>query len=323
MGSVKSTFPQDDSWSGKWPNLKLKLGSLFRDYSPFPEVLASLIISYCAWREWETTARITWTTIAKPFGILGHQEYIYLCIPGKNLITKYNLNGEIIEENTSIRSPAGIDIDRNKSLLYVAGRTHVTLLPLDSKTPLFFWELPIKNDYHYRGVKIDDDTMIYLTLFGVHQIFMCNSTNGKILNIFGNEQSGSKQGEYNYPHGLTVVKNYLYICDNNNHRIQIVTKDKGLFVSQWGNKSKGGIEADFDGPCAICYDESEKIFYIGDDYSVQLFTTHGQCIQRLGGQTWGNNMNHFDDVFSIYRINDRLYVSDFDNKRIQIFNQIE
>jgi len=54
-------------------------------------------------------------------------------------------------------------------------------------------------------------------------------------------------------------------------------------------------------------------------YSVQLFRSDGVCIQRLGDKVYGKKMNQFDVVFGISVMNDRLYVSDFGNDRIQIF----
>jgi len=106
---------------------------------------------------------------------------------------------------------------------------------------------------------------------------------------------------------------YLYVCDHRNDRVQILTKDKGIYVAHWGNgetsTEKGGLTR----PSSIFLDELENIFYVGDKYSVQLFLSDGKCIQRLG--------EGFDAIFGLCKIDDRLYVSDFERKRIQVFTR--
>jgi len=310
---------QDDLWYGDSNDLKLKLHNVFRDYTVFPEVLNVIIISYCFWPEWETNASITWSVVDKPYGILCHQQEIYACFPDINLITKYNLKGETLEKNT-VHGAAGIDIDINNSLVYIAGRTEVMLLHLKNKTSLSSWALPVDNRYRFRGIKVDGD-ILYLTLFDVQQIFLCHSNDGKVLNKFGNTRASSKEGEFNDPHGVTVNMKYLYVCDNNNNRIQVLTKDKGIFFSQWGNKT---TKDQLVSPFSVFYDELEMLFYIGDQGSVSVYasdtrTGNGYCIQRFG--SLGSQMDEFECVVGFCRINDRLYVSDCENNRIQIFQR--
>jgi len=125
-----------------------------------------------------------------------------------------------------------------------------------------------------------------------------------------------------------VDKKYLYVCDFSNHRLQILLKENGQFVFQWGNTGKTGTEkGEFHSPYSIFYDEFEKIFYVGDYQSVQLFIREsddvdnfkGKCIQRLGEKMSGREMNQLYGVYGIYKFDDRLYVSDVGNARVQIF----
>jgi len=57
--------------------------------------------------------------------------------------------------------------------------------------------------------------------------------------------------------------------------------------------------------------------------SVQLFKINEkyerQCIQRLGGPSQGAQMNQFYGVYGIWVLHNRMYVSDVENSRIQIF----
>jgi len=244
-----------------------------------------------------------------------------------NLVSGHNLNNnKNSAQITSIKAPSAIDVDYFKSLLYIAGKHDVTLLDLNNDTVVSSWNLPVNTIWKFRGIKIDG-SIIYLTLRSPNIVFLCDSNNGKVLKKFGNEneeQLSSKQGEFNQPCGVTVNIKYLYICDNQNHRIQVLTKDKGIFKTQWGQtkqeeRGKGGFYL----PYCIFYDEkNEKIFYIGDRFSVSLWMTDGECFQRLGDQQAGRKMYQFDAVFGTCKTDDdRLFVSDFENNRIQIFRR--
>jgi len=299
--------------------------ALLNDIKLLYSDLNRLILEYEITREWTPAAEATWKHV-KPYGIINHEQHIYVCRYNENLITKYNLNHEIIEQITSIKSPAGIDIDIEKSLLYVASSTHVTLRSLQNKTILKSWKLPIGNTTDFRGIKVDG-SLIYLTIRSSHQIFLCNSQDGENVKKFGNEKESSLNGNFHFPMGLTVNKNYIYICDRNNLRVQLLDKEKGLFFSEW----KG-----FHKPYSIYYENFENIFYIGDWYSVQLYLSdiqiknnqkmdRSKCIQRIGSDSLGSTRGEFSFVYSVCRdpINDRLFVCDYNNQRIQIFSRPE
>jgi len=282
-----------------------------------------LIVEYNKIPEWESTAYTTWRLRDFSHGLLPHEQYIYKCGHNNTIVKWSVLNNKIIEIPLLFDRPTGMDIDISKSVLYIADYYHVTLLSLQTYTILSKWKIPrpaIKI-YAYRGIKVDNNNT-YLTSDGIHQIFMCNSNNGKVLNTFGTVFSGSKAGTFNYPREMAVNLNYLYICDRRNDRVQILKKETGLFIGQWGNpqNKKYLKKKEFKFPDAIYYDELENLFYIGDDFSVQIWTADfgGQCIQRIGNQ----NMKQFDLVSSICRINDHLYVNDFRTMQVQIFRRM-
>jgi len=144
-----------------------------------------------------------------------------------------------------------------------------------------------------------------------------------VLHELGIVQGGNKPGEFKNPRGITIDKQYIYICDSGNNRIQVLRKLKENyeFQTQW-NKS-GKQFGQFWGPLSIYYCFVDNIFYIGDRISVQLFNSNGICEQRLGGQESGKNMDQFSLVRGMCVMNDQLYVADSANDRIQIFKQKE
>jgi len=125
-----------------------------------------------------------------------------------------------------------------------------------------------------------------------------------------------KLGEFNEPRGITLNKDLLYVCDYYNHRIQTFWKVNYIFHNTWG--LLGEQNGQFNYPYAICF--SEDIVYVGDGCSVQLFTFDGEFIQRIGGKRGGKEEGQFTNALGICIVKNRLYVSDTNNKRIQIFS---
>jgi len=205
------------------------------------------------------------------------------------------------------------------SIFYVADSTSIFGINLNLEI-LFSWDLPEHSEDTFRGLKLDE-TILYLTIDGIHQIFLCNSLDGKVLKRFGNDIESLKPGEFHLPYGITIDCNNIIICDCVNHRVQTVTKDEGIFIRQWGKGSASTDYGNFQYPLSIFNDSLEEIFYIGDECSVQLFTRNGICVQRLGDKQ-GNLMYQFTDVDGLCIMDGCLYVSDSENQRIMIFQKI-
>jgi len=159
--------------------------------------------------------------------------------------------------------------------------------------------------------------VFFLTIYIIHQIFVCNHS-GTLIRTMGTKEAGSAHGQFNYPLGISLDNKNLYVCDAYNDRVQVLTKD-GKYVTTWGKLGKEFGE--FSRPLSIYYYGPEEIFYIGDSVSLQLFDKNGKCKQRLGNQNRGSTMQQFNTIRGISILNNYLYVSDSDNFRIQIFRR--
>ena len=91
-----------------------------------------------------------------------------------------------------------------------------------------------------QGIVIDDDDNVYVSSDFKLQKF---TSKGKFLKCVG--QKGSKEGEFNDPYGMTLHDNRLYVCDCNNHRIQVFDLDLN-FKRSIGSHGKG--EGEFQKP---------------------------------------------------------------------------
>ena len=78
------------------------------------------------------------------------------------------------------------------------------------------------------------------------------SPEGKYLGEWGTP--GSQAGEFNLPHGLTVLRNRVYVCDRSNLRVQVFNL-KGRYLDQWQGSRIGR-------PFGIATDHRNRLFII-------------------------------------------------------------
>jgi len=86
-------------------------------------------------------------------------------------------------------------------------------------------------------------------------------------------------------------------------------------VTQWGDPNRS--DGLYYYPYIIFHDLYDEMFYIGDNFTVQMFSKDGKCLQKLGGRAQGL----FDCACGICVLDDKLYVSDCFGMRIVIFRR--
>jgi len=129
--------------------------------------------------------------------------------------------------------------------------------------------------------------------------------------------STTKTHIHHTPKGLTLNQNFLYLCDYSNHRIQILDKINNFSFHKLFGKY-GRSKNEFFLPYSIYLYQS--LLYIGDEFSVQIFTNDNcKFIQRIGDDGVSQSEGKFSSVWGICVVDDCLYVSDTDNRRIQVF----
>ena len=130
------------------------------------------------------------------------------------------------------------------------------------------------------------------------------------------------KGVFGTPHGIRIDRDGNVWCvDNGNQQVYKFTPD-GRLLQTWGTKGVIGTdEKTFGRPTDIAWD-SQGNFYVSDGYGnsrVVKFNRAGAYVTAWG--TPGDGPSQFRVVHSIaIDSKDRLYVSDRENNRIQIFN---
>ena len=124
-----------------------------------------------------------------------------------------------------------------------------------------------------RGIAIDDMDNIYVSSSHKLQKF---TSNGELIKCIG------KEGEFNVPRGVTLHDNQVYVCDTNNHRIQVF--DLNLyFVRSIGSHGKG--RGEFNAPYDVKLDTAGNIYIAEYNNSrVQVLDNSGHFIRTLGDE---------------------------------------
>ena len=122
-----------------------------------------------------------------------------------------------------------------------------------------------------------------------HSLFVSDYENHKLHKFKSNDEfysastggKGSRPGKFNHPNGLCVSnRNLLYVCDSDNHRIQVFDLDL-KFVRCFG--SRGSKPGQFNWPDNVAIDSSGQIYVTDyDNHRIQCLTNRGTPIACIG-----------------------------------------
>ena len=104
--------------------------------------------------------------------------------------------------------------------------------------------------------------------------------NGQLKNTIGS--GGSEDGQFNYPFGIAIKGDVLYVADYGNHRVQKLTA-RGEFLQQFGQKGSG--QGQLNGPSAVIVDSKNRLI-VSDYYNhrIQIFNEDGGWLLTIDGK---------------------------------------
>ena len=130
------------------------------------------------------------------------------------------------------------------------------------------------------------------------------------------------RGMFGRPHGIRADKDdNIWCVDDGGHQVFKFTRE-GKLLQSWGVKGEPGTDdKHFNRPTDIAWDRQTQDFYISDGYRnarVVKFDKNGKYLLAWGKS--GSGPSEFDTVHAIATDSKgRVYVSDRENNRIQIF----
>ena len=175
------------------------------------------------------------------------------------------------------------------------------------------------------GVTVDQEGTIYIadqysrswfsTLTVAGDCIQKFTPDGKFIAVAGHR--GSNELEFNNPVGICFNKTdqLLYVCDRDNHRIQVLTTDL-TFVRAFGENGNG--DGQFNCPLNIAFD-SDNNLYVTDcgNNRVQVFTAEGQFLRAFSNKASGATLVN-PNAIAIDSSN-VVYVSETDLHCVSLF----
>lgn len=163
------------------------------------------------------------------------------------------------------------------------------------------------------GVAVDEDDNVYAFTRSEHPIIVFDS-DGRYLDSWG-------EGLFAGAHGMRFAPDgTLWLVDHRDHTIKRFTKE-GDHLQTLGTPGVAGEQGDpFNLPTDVHVDVDGRI-YVSDGYGnsrVHVFSAHGDHIRSWGREGVGEG--DFNTPHNVWVHRNRVYVSDRENSRIQIFD---
>ncbi|KAL5496791.1 hypothetical protein EMCRGX_G013149 [Ephydatia muelleri] len=132
-------------------------------------------------------------------------------------------------------------------------------------------------------VAIHDNGDIYVGSYD-HCIYVFDQT-GQLKNTIGS--SGSGNGQFSSPYGISIKGDVLYVADYGNHRVQKLTSS-GKFLHKFGQQGSG--QGQFNSPVAVIIDSNNKLIVSENhNHRIQIFNENGGWLLTIVGKGSGNH----------------------------------
>lgn len=251
--------------------------------------------------------------MVRPYAVAVDGDLIAVADPGLQVLhlfdTKRKKYARIYEADGSpLNSPIGVALTPDTIFLADSALKKVFLFDRNGKVRRVIdgMERPTEMAYH------PGTGRIYIADTLAHEIDVFDLT-GEFLFKFGGR--GSEGGALNFPSHLSLSEDRLYVNDTMNFRIQVFDLD-GRFISSIGQIGDGS--GDLAQPKGLATDAANNIYVADALFSrVQIFDADGRFLLAVGKD--GQGFGEFWLPAGIFIAQDRMYVADSYNRRIQVF----
>ena len=148
-----------------------------------------------------------------------------------------------------------------------------------------------------------------------HCIYVFDQT-GQLKNTIGS--SGSGDGQFSYPYGITIKGDVLYVADHGNHRVQKLTSS-GKFLHKFGQQGSG--QGQFNWPRAVIIDSNNKLIVSNcSNHKIQIFNENGGWLLTIDGN--GSGDHSFQSPFGLaFDPQGNIHVAAHGSNTIKVFSK--
>ena len=149
-----------------------------------------------------------------------------------------------------------------------------------------------------------------------HCIYVFDQT-GQRKNTIGS--SGSGDGQFSSPSGISIKGDVLYVADTDNHCVQKLTSS-GRFVHKFGKEGSG--QGEFNKPVAVIIDSNNKLI-VSDCYNhrIQIFNENGGWLLTIDGKGSGNHSFQHPQDLALDPQGNNIHVAAWGSKTIKVFTK--
>ena len=158
------------------------------------------------------------------------------------------------------------------------------------------------------GIAVDETNNIYVSSQHKLQKF---TSSGELIKCIG--RKGSKEAEFTDPRGVTIHSNKIYVCDTDNHRIQVFDMDLN-YIHSIG--SCGRRRGKFVHPVDAAFSTAGNMYVVEYMNSrVQVLDSRGHCVKMFGDVGKGK----LSTPTALHIADKYVYVSDMGNHQISVY----
>ena len=173
----------------------------------------------------------------------------------------------------------------------------------------------IKHTFQYpRGIAVDKDDSIFVSDRGRPCVYKLDKA-GHQLNVIGKRGVGN--GEFNCPRSVAVIGQRVFVCDTENHRIQVFSRELE-FVKIIGSRGTGNEHLQY--VYDISQDEAGNLYVCEyGNHRIQVLNSEGEFLYSFGIK--GEVKGQLDRPVGVCVSDQFVYVSEFGNSRVSVFDR--
>jgi DNA-binding beta-propeller fold protein YncE len=252
--------------------------------------------------------------MVRPYAVAADDDMIAVADPGLGTIHMFLLNQskyELIRDAGDEPFLSRISLSGNAIHVAdsTAGKVHILDRQGEHKHTITSVVRPTGIAYHAASGRL------YVTDTIENKVIVFDESGTKLAE-FG--ARGLAPGQFNFPTSLAIHGDTLLVNDTLNYRIQLFTLD-GTPLSSFGEI--GDASGQFAMSKGLGAD-AEGHVYVVDALSnyIQIFDKEGQFLLSFGGI--GGEDGSFRLPAGIYIFNNRIYIADSQNRRVQVFEYL-